>query len=383
MGQTLTEIAQTLKESNKKVQLIYAFNGVGKTRLSVEFKNLVYPKTDCDNEENSNSLKVLYYNAFTEDLFYWDNDLEHDQNRVLKIQPNSFTYWLLNEEGKENEVSECFTRYVNTKTTPNFIEDFSQVTFSTKNENGDIIQNIKISKGEESCFIWSVFYTMLTLVLSELSESEENRSSDKFNNLKYIFIDDPVTSLDENHLIKLAVDLSALIRKHSKSFRFVITTHNPLFFNVLCNELRKLNKPKSNKGNNEDKEKTEVFKKFILRKEEDNTYHLESQPNDSPFSYHLFLLSEIKKAIDSNSLQKYHFNMVRNILEKTSTFLGITDWGDLLNGEAEKNYLARIVNISSHSKFSSMESINITDEDRDVLKNIMKIMTEKYHFRIQ
>ena len=27
MGQTLTEIAQTLKDANKKVQLIYAFNG--------------------------------------------------------------------------------------------------------------------------------------------------------------------------------------------------------------------------------------------------------------------------------------------------------------------------------------------------------------------
>ena len=381
MGQTLTEIAKTLKESDKKVQLIYAFNGVGKTRLSVEFKNLVYPKTDCDNEENSNPLKVLYYNAFTEDLFYWDNDLEHGQNRVLKIQPNSFTDWLLNEEGKENEIAECFMAYTNAKTTPNFIENFSKVSFSTKNENGDIVQNIKISKGEESCFIWSVFYTMLTLVLSELSESEENRSSDKFNSLEYIFIDDPVTSLDENHLIKLAVDLSALIRKHSKSFRFVITTHNPLFFNVLCNELRKLNKSKTNKDEN--KEKPEVFKKFILNKEENNTYRLESQPNDSPFSYHLFLLSEIKKAIDSNSLQKYHFNMVRNILEKTSTFLGIKDWGDLLNGEAEKNYLTRIVNISSHSKFSSMESINITDEDRDVLKNLMKLMTDRYHFRVQ
>lgn len=30
MGQTLTEIAQTLKDANKKVQLIYAFNGTGK-----------------------------------------------------------------------------------------------------------------------------------------------------------------------------------------------------------------------------------------------------------------------------------------------------------------------------------------------------------------
>ena len=44
MGQTLIEIAQTLKVANKKVQLIYAFNGSGKTRLSREFKELIAPK---------------------------------------------------------------------------------------------------------------------------------------------------------------------------------------------------------------------------------------------------------------------------------------------------------------------------------------------------
>lgn len=36
MGQSLNEIEQTLKDANKKVQLIYAFNGTGKTRLSRE-----------------------------------------------------------------------------------------------------------------------------------------------------------------------------------------------------------------------------------------------------------------------------------------------------------------------------------------------------------
>ena len=46
MGKTLTEIAQTLKDTDKKVQLIYAFNGVGKTRLSREFKELVEPKLE-------------------------------------------------------------------------------------------------------------------------------------------------------------------------------------------------------------------------------------------------------------------------------------------------------------------------------------------------
>ena len=56
MGQSLNQIAQNLREathrrqavsesvSNVKVQLIYAFNGTGKTRLSREFKELIAPK---------------------------------------------------------------------------------------------------------------------------------------------------------------------------------------------------------------------------------------------------------------------------------------------------------------------------------------------------
>ena len=46
MSKSLTEIAQQLKDANKKVQLIYAFNGTGKTRLSREFKQLIAPKGD-------------------------------------------------------------------------------------------------------------------------------------------------------------------------------------------------------------------------------------------------------------------------------------------------------------------------------------------------
>lgn len=83
MGQSLKEIAQTLHDTDKKVQLIYAFNGVGKTRLSRAFEELVSPKGHDDEREES-KIKVLYYNAFTEDLFYWDNDLEEDSTRKLK-----------------------------------------------------------------------------------------------------------------------------------------------------------------------------------------------------------------------------------------------------------------------------------------------------------
>mgnify|MGYP002235905035 CR=1 FL=1 len=66
MGQTLTEIAQTLKDANKKVQLIYAFNGTGKTRLSREFKRLIAPKIPKQKSWKTQKQKYFTTNAFTE-----------------------------------------------------------------------------------------------------------------------------------------------------------------------------------------------------------------------------------------------------------------------------------------------------------------------------
>jgi hypothetical protein len=92
MSQSLTQIAESLKDSQKKVQLIYAFNGIGKTRLSRKFRLLVDPKeTEEQDEQEASGIKVMYYNAFTEDLFYWDNDLDADSNRKIIIRPNNFT----------------------------------------------------------------------------------------------------------------------------------------------------------------------------------------------------------------------------------------------------------------------------------------------------
>ncbi|QSZ38268.1 anticodon nuclease [Actinobacillus pleuropneumoniae] len=98
MSKTLLDIAKELKNNDKKVQLIYAFNGTGKTRLSKIFKELIVPKNKNDDSESELARhKILYYNAFTEDLFYWDNDLAGDKEPKLKIQPNTFTDWVLRE----------------------------------------------------------------------------------------------------------------------------------------------------------------------------------------------------------------------------------------------------------------------------------------------
>ena len=125
MGKTLREIAQNLKGSNKKVQLIYAFNGTGKTRLSREFERFIALEDDeeADQAELSRS-KILYYNAFTEDLFYWDNDLALDGEHKLKIQPNSFTDWVLKDQGKDQSIITNFQRYASNKLTPRFNEEY-------------------------------------------------------------------------------------------------------------------------------------------------------------------------------------------------------------------------------------------------------------------
>ena len=375
MGKTLTEIAQTLKNANKKVQLIYAFNGVGKTRLSREFKELVAPKTE-GNDEEEKPIKVLYYNAFTEDLFYWDNDLKEDKNRELLIRPNKFTHWVFNEQGQDNNVIKHFQHYTNDKLTPRFSEDYNKITFTVDGGNDGIIDNIKISKGEESCLIWCTFYCLLTQIIDILNVAElEERETDRFNELEYIFIDDPVSSLDENHLIELAVNIAELISSSQSDVKFVITTHNPLFYNVLWNEL-----------NNADQETNDKAKKSLkkrLEKLDDGTFLLHDS-NDSPFSYHLFLLSELEKAIQSGDIKKYHYNFLRQILEKTSTFLGYKKWRELLTllpDDAHEAYYNRIINLCSHGKHSGEETSIVDNNDKRVLGYLVREIKNIYHFK--
>lgn len=372
MANSLTQIAQSLIDANKKVQLIYAFNGIGKTRLSREFRLLVAPKdfeTEEDSEEDS-GIKVLYYNAFTEDLFYWDNDLDADVDRKLTIRPNGFTNLALNflkEQGQDGNIVSNFQHYTNQFITPKFSEDFSEVTFSMERGGDDSIENIKISKGEESNFIWCVFYSLLEEVIGILNIPEPlERSTPDFNNLEYIFIDDPVSSLDDTHLIELAVNIAELIKSSTSELKFIITTHNPLFYNVLFNEFNRVQKTK----------------KWRLEKLNDGTFSLGELSSDSPFSYHLFLLSELEKAIQPPSnIQKYHFNFLRNLLEKTSTFLGYNKWEELLPQESREAYYRRIINLSSHSKHNG-EEISIVDEnDKRVLGFLVQEIKRMYSFK--
>lgn len=375
MGKTLTEIAQQLRDADKKVQLIYAFNGIGKTRLSREFKQLVAPKgngDEGDDETDQTGLsrkKILYYNAFTEDLFYWDNDLAGDAEPKLKIQPNSFTDWILRDQGQDRNIIATFQRSAGQRLTPHFSEDFAAVTFSVERGDNAGSGNLKISKGEESHFIWSVFYTLLDQVISTLNVVDvDQRETRQFDRLEYVFIDDPVSSLDENHLIELAVNLASLIKTSQSDLKFVVTTHNPLFYNVLYNEIGL-------------KERGKKEGCFLLDRLEDGTFDLSVKYGDSnkSFSYHLHLKRTLEQAIAADQVQRYHFTLLRNLYEKTANFLGHPQWSELLPDDKQA-YLNRIIQFTSHSTLSSETVTEPTPQEKQTVKFLLDHLVGNYGY---
>jgi len=382
MSKALTEIAQQLRDANKKVQLIYAFNGSGKTRLSREFKQLITPKNDDAGDETEQAefsrKKILYYNAFTEDLFYWDNDLALDAEPKLKIQPNSFTDWVLKDQGQDRNIITNFQRYANEKLTPRFNEEykvkgnddkettvkaFSEVTFSLERGDDAHSGNLKISKGEESNFIWSIFYTLLEQVVGILNVAEPGeRETNDFDPLEYVFIDDPVSSLDENHLIELAVNLAGLIKSSTSKLKFIVTTHSPLFYNVLFNELNG---------------KT----CYLLERLDNGTFALTEKQGDSnkSFSYHLYLKQTLEHAIAENQVQKYHFTLLRNLYEKTASFLGYPKWSELLPDD-KQTYLNRIIQFTSHSTLSNEAVAEPTAQEKQTVKFLLDNLIDNYGY---
>ena len=74
---------------------------------------------------------------------------------------------------------------------------------------------------------------------------------------------------------------------------------------------------------------------------------------------------------------------IRNILEKTSTFLGYENWSRLLPNATDGKpnpYETRIINISSHSKHAGEEVADLTEDDKRVLSYLIKNINETYHF---
>lgn len=334
----------------KKYIVLFAYNGTGKTRLSAEFKSLGQQIIEETGEKTADT---LYYNAFTEDLFYWDNDLDNDAERLLKLNSNSRFFLGLKDLEMESRIRPLLHRYADFDFTINYesweISFFRDVLISRTTQR---IDDIKISRGEENIFIWCFFLAVVQLVVDKV---------ESYNWVKYIYVDDPISSLDDNNVIAVASHLARLMSDND--VKVIVSTHHALFFNVLCNEI------------------SNAEQMFLHRNTTNGTYILKDT-RKTPFFHHVALLKELKKAADTGELYTYHFNILRNILEKTASFHGFAHFSSCIRkGEGEDDPVhKRILDLLSHGNYSLFDPKEMVEENKVHFKRILNNFLEDYNF---
>ncbi|NUN99737.1 MAG: AAA family ATPase [Saprospiraceae bacterium] len=336
----------------KELVLFFAHNGTGKTRLSMEFKEdgKVY-----DGEGNVTSRDTLYFNAFTEDLFSWHNDLVNDTDRYLKLNTDSVFFDGLRELELDAKIESFFHNYVDLQ----FNIDYENATvrFSRSiivGETEQTIENIKISRGEETLFIWCFFLAICQLAIDK---------DPAYDWVKYIYIDDPISSLDENNAIAIACDLANLLTTEGSEIKTVISTHHSLFFNVLFNEFGRKVKNK----------------RYFLHFKDPNDYALQDT-GDTPFFHHIATISELKKVVESDKIFTYHFNALRSILEKTASFFGYDKIDKCIHGLEDEVLFERALQLFSHGKYSIFDPQEMIGDNKELFKRILNGFLAKYEF---
>ena len=120
----------------------------------------------------------------------------------------------------------------------------------------------------------------------------------------------------------------------------------------------------------------------MLDKQDDGTYELKEKKGDSnkSFSYHLYLKHIIEEAITTNSIQKYHFILLRNLYEKTAIFLGYPQWSELLPDD-KKVYYNRIIQFTSHSTLSNEVVPEPTEPEKQVVKFLLDHLVDNNYYK--
>jgi len=342
--------------ATKKTLLLFAYNGTGKTRLSMAFREL--GKLDRGRD-------TLYFNAFTEDLFSWDNDLEGDSERVLKLNADSRFFAGLDELEMDNRIRPILNRYADFDfriDTDNWEVRFSREELTEDEPN--TIDNIKVSRGEENLFIWCFFLAIVQLSMDKDIEA--------YSWVKYVYIDDPISSLDENNAIAVGHHLTQLLKEESNPLKTVISSHHTLFFNVMVNEFRN-----QLTGRNKSAEKY-----FLSKNNKTGKYFLKGT-SDTPHFYHVAMLTLLKNASESGELYTYHFAILRGLLEKTASFLGYQNFTDCLvinEEDPDQRLKKRYIDILTHGGYSVFEPVEMMQENKKYFKTILDGFLNKYQF---
>lgn len=361
----VTRLRDDLNNPTKPTHLVllYAYNCTGKTRLSMEFK-------DTGKRKNNGNADTLYFNAYTEDLFTWENDLDGDTVRHLRLNPDSAFFNGLKDLALDETIAGYLGRYAD------FDFDIDYTNWKVSFRKGEA-ENIKISRGEQNIFILCLFMAICERMLDGHVSYLSN---------KYLYIDDPISSLDDNNAIAVGCDLAQLLRRAASRkdangaaapIKVVFSSHHALFFNVMCNEIER---------SKEGEPKVAHKRYFLHRPNGDGAYTLRATEK-TPFFHHVSSLAELQLAADpvKGKLYTFHFNALRSIMEKTASFFGHDDISfclKALDNEEDSALYNRALNLLSHGKYAIHEPTEMGEDNKELFRRILRDFTTKFQFAL-
>ncbi len=357
---TVTEIAQQIIKLDENIVLIYAFNSTGKTRLSVEYKDLT-------KDSESGAHAGVYYNAFSEDLFVWDNDMDNgEQDIKLDIKHSSLNR--LHGSFTEEEIYAKLIPY-NHKFDFYFVPNkdpemgYDAIQFFKQGDEEKI--PIKISRGEERIFVWCFF-----LALFEVEGWADQQS-------EHFFIDDPVSSLDDHNIYVTAYTVYDLLEREFENRKIIITSHHFGFLTILSSMLGK--GPNASKFRNRNQSKK--YKEFILESNDGDLSLIKTK--NGVFLYHLRLLQILNQAKETEVFT-YHFALLRQVLENIASFLGVGQFSYVLEqiGITDRDRIAFIVNALSHLNVYYQQFDKPVPDNLEVFVEVFDKVMTRYGFII-
>lgn len=351
----LQQIARQIKDASENIFLIYAFNATGKTRLSVEYKETA---RNADGHQTG-----VYYNAFSEDLFVWDN--EHTKLNIIPSSLNQY-HSQLNERDVMEKLKPYNSKYdFRFQIHDNPEQGFDSISFFMREDEEQ--HPVKISRGEERIFIWCFFLALFEVDIWTGEQSD------------YFFIDDPVSSMDDHNIFITAFTLMNLIENHYEGKKIIITTHHIGLATILSDWLSKGEKAKKFKATR--RGENNKYKISILEKNGDQ-YEL-SSPRNSVLLYHLRVLQILDTAIQEDSLEVYHLALLRQILENIASFLGVGQFQYVLQQigfTEESGRMADIINALTHQKVYYPQAGVMVPDNKQILIDVYNALMRKYNF---
>ena len=361
----VTRLRDDLNNPTKPTHLVllYAYNRTGKTRLSMEFK-------DAGKRKNKGNADTLYFNAFTEDLFTWDNDLEGDAIRHLQLNPDSSFFNGLKDLALDETIAGYLDRYAD------FDFDIDYTEWKVSFRKG-VSTNIKISRGEQNIFIWCLFMAICERMLD---------GHVSYQAYKYLYIDDPISSLDDNNAISVACDLATMLRRAASwqaehadpsPIKIVFSSHHALFFNVMCNEL----------GRSKDGNPQINLRRYFLHRPGAEGFYTLRATEDTPYFHHVATLAELQRAANATTgrLYTFHFNALRGVMEKTASFFGHPDIAfclKALNNEEDRALYNRALNLLSHGKYAIHDPVEMGEDNQELFRRILQDFVTTFQFAL-